>query len=255
MKKEVISLYEKFLKDNNLLFGPESAKEFCDLYENNYDIELLSDEYVQYAQKLKTKNSRFEGYKKAYLLSLDNIVAKILMYENKRDLRNDTINTKEIPFSPYNGKVGYLEFLKDEVNLEYADLLTNNLYNPKSDIDIMNVGYKGRAYIWVLRTLYFAYISNFDFDNAIKTGESILAINKSDYFDILLSLPYLYINTDQIDNATSLLKMKKDDTTDMVLLKSVTSFFNDNYELCIKNLKELDSKNSSLLKFIITNYS
>nr|MCR5349721.1 hypothetical protein [Acholeplasmatales bacterium] len=182
-------------------------------------------------------------------------VAKILMYENKRDLRNDTINTKEIPFSPYKDKVGYLEFLKDEVNLEYADLLTNNLYNPNSDIDIMNVGYKGRAYIWVLRTLYFAYISNFDFDNAIKTGEKILAINKSDYFDILLSLPYLYINTDQIDNAISLLKMKKDDTTDMVLLKSVTSFFNDNDELCIKNLKELDSKNSSLLKFIITNYS
>lgn len=255
MKKEVIKLYEKFLKDNNLTLGTDSAREFCDLYENDYDIELLSDEYVQYAQNLKDKNSRFNGYKNAYLISIDNIVAKILMYENKRDKRNDMINVNDIPFTPYKNKVYYLDFLKDEVNLEYGELLTNNLYNPNIDMDIMNAGYKGRAYIWVLRTLYFAYISEFDFENAIKTGEKIIAINKNDYFDILLSLPYLYINTDQIDNAISLLKRKNENTTDMILLKSITAFFKNNDELSIKNLKELDNKNSSLMKFIVTNYS
>lgn len=251
MIREVISLFEKFIKDNNLIINDLSAKEFCELYENNYDISILSDEYIELGNTYKTKNAKFNCYKKAYLVNPDNVISKVLMYGIKRNKITNIVSIKDIPYSKYKNNVDYITFLNDEINELFKYLLTNNIYNPKDDIDLYDLGYKARQYLWLLRTLYYDYISLANYKEAIRIGEKILGLNKSDSYEISYTLPYLYIYLNDIDSATLLIN--KSNGLALLLLNSVISFLNNNINVSIRNLKEIYKANPKLIELITIN--
>ena len=256
-----IKLYEKFIKDNNLIIGYDSAKEFIDLIdEPNVDNELLSEEYTEYAQGLSTKKAKINNYIKACKICPDNLVARILLFDSAKNNRNNMVDLsliKDVNFKiPYNkNNIFFSDYLVDELNLRYKELIEKDIYHPEIDNDMFLLGYEAKQYLWAIKKLYVNFIEQWDIDNASKVGERLLALNPNDDFKILDSLPYLYIFLNMIDDAKVLAGNKSMDSTERYLINAFLDVLDNSEEKAIDELIELNKLNPFVIKMIATSYN
>lgn len=255
---EKIKLYENFCKLNNLSIGAESAKEFTELIdEPNYDLDILSEEYVDYAKDLRTKKARLNNYTKAYRISSKNVIAKVLMYETARNDANNTINLKLIPDTRYPGKmnISYLTFLNDAIEDHRNYLIKEGLYDPLEEKDLFSLDYECKRYLWMIKKLYVNYVELWKLDEATRIGEELLSLNPKDNLDVLDSLPYLYIANKQYQEARMLLNHKKIDKGQYYLIKGYLDIIDNKEDDALASLIELKNLNSHLINMIVTSYN
>ena len=256
-----IKLYEKFIKDNNLIIGYDSAKEFIDLIdEPNVDNELLSEEYTEYAQGLSTKKAKINNYIKACKICPDNLVARILLFDSAKNNKNNMVDLsliKDVSFKiPYKtNKVFFSDYLVDELNLKYKELIEKDIYHPEYDVDMFLLGYEAKQYLWAIKKLYVNFIEQWDIDNASKVGERLLALNPNDDFNILDSLPYLYVYLNMYDDAKVCAGNKSRDNTQRYLVNAYIDVLEENETKAIDSLIELNKLNPFLMKMIATSYN
>lgn len=254
-------IYEKFLKDNNLKLGYNSAKEFVDLIdEPNYDEEILSEEYTEYAESLLSKKSKINNYIKACKVCPKNIVARILLFDNLKNKRTNIINFDLINDSdfiiPYKEKTkSFTDYLVDELNQRYNELIKNDIYHPEYDSDLFRLGYESKQYLWAIKKLYINFIEKWDLNNAYKVGERLLALNPNDDLNVLDSLPYLYLYLDMVDDAKICSSNSRMDNTERYLLNACIDLIEKRYDNALNELLELHKMNSFIIKMIATSYN
>lgn len=254
-------LYEKFLKDNKLELGYLSAKEFVELIdEPNYDEEILSEEYTEYAESLISKKARINNYIKACKVCPKNIIARILLFDNLKNKKTNIINFELIKDEsfvlPYkDDKKSFTNYLVDELNIRYNELIKNNIYNPEYDTDLFNLGYEAKQYLWAIKKLYINFIEQWDLNNAYKVGERLLALNPNDDLNVLDSLPYLYIYLGMFDDAKICSSNRRMDNTERYLINAYIDLLEKRYDNSLKELKELHQMNSFIIKMIATSYN
>ncbi|MCR5113939.1 MAG: hypothetical protein K6A63_08390 [Acholeplasmatales bacterium] len=255
---EKIKLYENFCKLNKLDISSESAKEFTELIdEPNYDADILSEEYVDYAKDLRTKKARLNNYTKAYKISNRNVIAKVLMYESARNDANNTVNLKLVPNSKYPGKdtISFLDFLNDAIDDQRKYIIDKDLYDPLEERDVFTLDYECKRYLWLIKKLYVNYVELWKLDEATRIGEELLSLNPGDNLDILDSLPYLYIANKQYSEARILLNHKKLDKGQFYLIKAFLDLVEKKEEDSLNSLLELKKLNSHIINMIVTSYN
>ena len=256
-----IKLYEKFVKDNNLIIGYNSAKEFIDLIdEPNYDNELLSEEYIEYATTLATKKAKINNLIKACKICPDNMVSRILLLDSAKNQRNNMVDLsiiKDVNFKmPYKeNKVLFSDYVVDELNYKYKELIEKDIYHPESDNDMFLLGYEAKQYLWSIKKLYVNFIEQWDIDNASRVGERLLALNPNDDFNILDSLPYLYLYLESYDDAKICAGNRSMDSTERYLVNAFLDVIDSNEEKAVEELIELNKLNPFVIKMIATSYN